>query len=767
MPASVRYEWLMPKPLPPRGQILDCLAASARPLHARELAEQLQVREAQVTRLLDLLDLLCVEGAVIRRSGQRFTLKSRREGQSERWAGILTVNPRGFGFVASAGRPDVYVAAEGIGAGLHGDTVTVAIVNKSSRGVEGHIESIQVRRNPRVAGTIRRRRNSLWLEPDDTRLRGPIVLQPSEVQAKDGMAAIAEITRFPESAQENPEGILVSVLGLPGDPNVEVAKILAREQIVEEHPPDAMKEAEAAAARLQRCNLQGRRDLRAIPLPTIDPEEARDHDDAIWVERNEKGFRAYVAIADVAEYVQPESALDGEASSRGCTLYLPDRAVPMLPAALAADLCSLLPEQERLCLCVIADLDMKGQLISFEVVEGVMRSAAMLTYGGVALALGFTTEGARSVQAEALRPGLRVLDELAKKLRKGRLRRGALDLNLPEAHVLLNESTGAPTNVVRRAKDPGVKRAYQMVEELMLLANELVAQWLSSRRSLGIYRVHATPDPEKLERLGQVAQQLGVRVDLEALQDPLGLSRWLGSISEHPRRAVLESTALRSLKQAFYDIVNIGHFGLASDAYLHFTSPIRRYPDLVVHRIVKGLLRGAQPNASPSAVETLRKIATHASARERASMEVEREVVDVYRVVLMRDKVGEEFDGTVTAAVGSGLFVSLDEPFVDVLVRLEGLGPDRYELTGDELGVVGVRSGDRVSVGERIRVVIEDVSIVRRQVTARRVVLSDLRGKRAHLPRDAQGRELRPLKAKSRVGAKPHAGKPARKTRKR
>jgi len=730
----------------------------------RELAEQLGVREPQYSRLVDLLDLLCVEGLVARR-GQRFTVKNRGEAQQEQWTGILTVNPRGFGFVASAGRPDVYVPANGIGGAMHGDTVQVAVLNKTSRGVEGQVVAVESRRNPRVAGTLRRRRNNLWLEPDDTRLRGPIVLQPTEIQSKDGLAAIAEITRFPDTAAENPEGILISVLGAPGDPNVEVAKILAREQIVEEHPPAAIQEAEASAARLQRCNLQGRRDLRDVPLPTIDPEEARDHDDAIWVERIDKGYRAYIAIADVAEYVQPDSALDTEASGRGCTLYLPDRAVPMLPAALAADLCSLLPEKERLCLCVIAELDTKGDVISFEVVEAVMRSAAMLTYGGVALALGFTTEGARSLQAEALRPGLRVLDDLARKLRRARLRRGALDLNLPEAQVLLDETTGAPLNVVRRARDPGVKRAYQMVEELMLLGNELVAQWLSSRRSLGVYRVHAAPDPEKLERLGNVAQQLGVRVDLEELQDPLGLSRWLASISEHPRRAVLESIALRSLKQAFYDIVNIGHFGLASDAYLHFTSPIRRYPDLIVHRTVKSLLRGARPDTGPTAVENLRKIATHASVRERAAMEVEREVVDVYRVVLMRNKVGDEFEGTATAVVGSGIFVSLDEPFVDVLVRLEGLGPDRYELTGDDLGIVGARSGERISVGDRIRVIIEDVSIARRQVTARRVVLPAARGKRGRTEREGNRPGFKGSKAKTGREPKPRAVKASGKSR--
>ena len=757
----------MSKPLPPRGQILACLAATTRPLHARDVAEQLNVNEAQYSRLLDLLDLLCIEGAVVRRPGQRFTLKARPDRLRDRWTGILSVNPRGFGFVAAAGRPDVYVAPDGIGGALHGDTVNVAIVNQTARGFEGHIDSIVSRRNPRVAGTLRRRRGSQWLEPDDSRLRGPIVLLPSEIQGKDGVAAIAEIKRFPESATENPEGILIAVLGTSGDPNVEVAKILAREQIEEEHPAAAIQEAEAAAARILRLSLQGRRDLREIPLPTIDPEEARDHDDALWVERIDKGYRAYVAIADVAEYVQPESALDAEASSRGCTLYLPDRAVPMLPGALAADLCSLLPEKERLCLCVIADLNQKGEVISFEVVEAVMRSAAMLTYGGVALALGFTAEGARSVQAEALRPGLRILDELARKLRKARLRRGALDLDLPEAQVLLDEASGAPTAITRRARDPGVKRAYQMVEELMLLGNELVAEWLSERRSLGVYRVHAAPDPEKLERLGRVAERLGVKVDLEQLQDPLGLSRWLSSIAEHPKRTVLESLALRSLKQAFYDIVNIGHFGLAADAYLHFTSPIRRYPDLVVHRLVKGLLRGTKLDNSPEAVERLRSVATHASLRERSAMEVEREVVDLYRAVFMRDKVGDEFEGTVTAIVGSGVFVALDEPFVDVMVRLEGLGPDRYEVSDDDLSVIGLRSGDRISLGDRMQVVIDDVLIARRQVSARRLIPVLPRGKRG---RDAGRRAATHstnAKSMSRRGQQPRAGKPASRKAKR
>jgi len=648
--------------------------------------------------------------------------RPRKNGSSEAWDGALSLNPRGFGFVAAAGHDDVFIPPEAIGAGLHGDVVTVAITGRSPRGLEGRVERIVKRRNPRVAGVLRRRGKSTWLEPDDSRVRGPIVLHGAPKGAADGAAAVATITRFPEFPDENPEGELIDVLGTPGDPNVEVQKILIREQVEEQHTDAAVREAEAMAARLYRAAAAGRRDLRNVPLPTIDPEDARDHDDAVWVERHGDGYRAWVAIADVSEYVQPGTALDEEALSRGCTIYLPDRAIPMLPAALAADLCSLLPEQERLTVCVIADLDAEGDLKEFEIVEGVMRSHAMLTYGGVARALGFTDKGPESTQAEALKKDLRVLDDLAKKLRKKRMARGALDLDLPEARVVLDPDTGAPVDVVRRAQDPGIKRAYSMIEELMLLANELVARFLGQRRAPAVYRVHGKPDPEKLEKLGLVARKLGVEVDLDALADPRGVSRFLAKIQKHPRRTVLEMLLLRSLKQAVYDVANVGHFGLASEAYVHFTSPIRRYPDVEIHRAVKHLIRGGKPNTTAAALEALASAATRASTRERAAMEIEREVVDLHRALLMRDRIGETFEGTVSALVGSGVYVALDAPYVDVLVRFEALGPDRYEAGEDQISVVGARSGDTISLGDRMLVTVEDVAILRRAVYARRIV---------------------------------------------
>jgi ribonuclease R len=648
--------------------------------------------------------------------------KSSPSRPSRTFEGLLTMNPRGFGFVAGgAGSDDVYVPPDAIGGALHGDRVMVTVVAQSDRGLEGRIEKVVKRRSPRVAGVLRRRGKSSWLEPDDSRLRGPIVLSDPGKQAKDGDAAVVSITRFPDFQDENPEGDLVMVLGAPGEPTVEIAKILVREDVREQHSEGALREAETFAQQLQGQSHAGRTDLRQIPLPTIDPEDARDHDDAVWVERHGDGYRAWIAIADVSEFVQPGSELDEEALSRGCTVYLPTRAIPMLPTALAADLCSLLPERERLCLCVIADLDPNGVLKSYDIVEGVMRSAAMLTYGGVARTLGFSETPPKSAAAEAFKKDLKVMDELTRKLRKSRMNRGALDLDLPEARVLVDPTTGAPTDVVRRAQDPGVKRAYSMIEELMLLANEAVALWLGNRKAPTVYRIHGPPDEGKLERLGEVAERLGVEFDPDAMKEPLGVSRFLQRIQKHERKQVLEMLLLRSLKQAAYDTTNIGHFGLASKNYVHFTSPIRRYPDVQVHRAVKAILRGTKPDTSPAAREALQLSATLSSARERAVMDIEREVVDLYRCLLMREHVGETFEGTVSALVGSGAFISLDAPFVDVLVRYEAMGPDQYNLSDDELSVVGARSGDTISLGDRLLVTIEDVAILRRQTYGRRI----------------------------------------------
>ncbi|HLK45356.1 MAG TPA: RNB domain-containing ribonuclease, partial [Acidimicrobiales bacterium] len=347
------------------------------------------------------------------------------------------------------------------------------------RGAEGAIEAVLERGTKRVAGTLHRKGKSAWLEPDDTRVRGPIVLPrkidtegPGGNSGNDGDAVVVAITRWPESTDENPEGRIETVLGRPGELSVEAAKILVLEGIDEPHSTAAVREAEAYGAEVPQAMMAGREDLRHLPLPTIDPEDARDHDDAVWVERSAGGgYRAWIAIADVSTYVTPGTALDDEARARGCSVYLPDRAIPMLPRALSSNLCSLLPDVDRLCLCVEAEIDPSGRVTKSRLIRGVMRSQAKLTYGGVARALGLSGEAKREPAAEQMVDGLRVAYELSRILRSRRMERGALDFELPEAKVVLDEAR-EPIDVVRRAGDEGVKKAYQLIEELMLFANE-------------------------------------------------------------------------------------------------------------------------------------------------------------------------------------------------------------------------------------------------------------------------------------------------------
>jgi ribonuclease R len=728
----------MPARLPTRAEILELLGADPRPLHAREIAARLRVSEVDYLGLQRLLDDLSFEGVLVPRPGQRFKLSgaAERTRGAER-DGLLTVHPRGFGFVASLGEAgdDVFVAPEAMGGAMHGDKVRVRIRARGARGPEGEVVDVLERGMKRVAGTLRRRGKSAWLEPDDTRVRGPIVLPraidvagPEGNSGNDGDAVVVAITRWPAVHDENAEGRIETVLGRPGTLSVEAAKILVLEGVGEPHSEQAVAEAEAFGPEVPEAMKAGREDLRHVPLPTIDPEDARDHDDAVWVERTDhdghdgrSGYRAWIAIADVSTYVTPGTALDEEAKERGCSVYLPDRALPMLPRALSSNLCSLLPDVDRLCLCADVELDADAHVVKSRLVRGVMRSAAKLTYGGVARALGLSGEAKREPKADEMVEGLRVAYELSRKLRARRMSRGALDFELPEAKVVLHEQTREPIDVTRRATDAGVKKAYQLIEELMLLGNEIVARWSQERDVPTIYRVHPPPDEQKLDRFAAMCATLGIDFDMEDTRDPKRLGDLLKSFADHPLAPVLNSLLLRSMKQATYDVANVGHFGLASKAYLHFTSPIRRYPDLIVHRVVHQVLSGEQVRRDEQARETLAEAALASSIAERRAMEVERAIVDLYRTFMMKDHLGERFEGTVTAVVGSGVFVQLDAPFVDVLVRLEDLGADRYEVDDEGLRVVAARSGDVVALGDRVVVEVTDAAILRRTVYAKRV----------------------------------------------
>ncbi|HJL01091.1 MAG TPA: ribonuclease R [Polyangiaceae bacterium LLY-WYZ-15_(1-7)] len=684
---------------------------------------RLGVAKSRKDEMLDVLDELHALGLVTEMPGHRFRIKKQMpppppvaaEGTIE---GVLTMNPRGFGFVSTDdGGDDVFIPPGAMGAALHGDRVEI-IARPSPKGREGTVISVLQRRPERFTGTLERQGKQYVIQPDDPRLRAPVLLlgKPPKKKGSD-QAIVARLARFPQGPDDLAAAEIVENLGVRGMTTVEVTKIKIRENVVEEFPEDVKEEAAAFPDRVPQRDKKGREDLRDVDLCTIDPFDARDHDDALFCERTKDGYRVVICIADVSHYVRPGTRLDEEALARSCSIYLPDRAIPMLPPELSSHLASLVPNKDRLCMGVEAELSKTGIVKHYRLFEGVMRSRGKLTYEGVARALDLTDEGPRQPAAEKRVDNLSALLELTRKLRKRRLRRGALDFDLPEPKVLLDDENVEPIDCRESRSDPGVREAYRMVEEMMLLANELVAGELKRQGVPAIYRVHGKPDEKKIGTFAQLASALGHDIDAEQARDPKQLSKFLRKIEGRDEAPVLRYLLLRAMQQASYDTNgDVGHFGLAAKDYLHFTSPIRRYPDMVVHRVVKKLLRGEAIDGA-TMLPKMRKAAAEASRLERRAMQVERDVVQLYRTILMRDRVGEEFEGRVSTVDHYGFRVALDDPYVEAMVPVNRL-QDYYEL--DELGIrlIGLRSGRMFSMGDRVTVRIENVNVPEREITA-------------------------------------------------
>ncbi|MEM9191405.1 MAG: VacB/RNase II family 3'-5' exoribonuclease, partial [Myxococcota bacterium] len=579
-----------------------------------------------------------------------------------------------------------------------------------------------------------------WIDPDDPRLRGPMgVVGKIPRDARPGDQVVAEVIRYPASPEDLPEVRVVDVLGLPGVTEVEVQKLKLRDGVIEGFEADVQAEAEAFPTRVTQSERRGREDLRDLELCTIDPVDARDHDDAVWADRRSDGsYRLVVAIADVSHYVQPGTAIDRAARERGCSIYLPDRAIPMLPAELSSNLASLQAKKDRLTLAVDMDIGPNGGVRSYRFVEGLMRSRADLTYEGVARALGLTDGVDRQREAEGRRDQLQVLLDLSRILRTRRNRRGTLDFDLPEGRVRFDDA-GEPIDVYRTKADAGVRQTYQLVEEFMLLCNEVVAKDLSDRGVPAVYRVHGPPDEEKILRFVQLAHALGYDLDPEQALQTKSLSKFLRKMQGSPRSGALSYLLLRAMQQATYDTTNIGHFGLGAKHYLHYTSPIRRYPDLQVHRVVRAVARGEALD-HPKLRHELKLSAVAASRLERRAMQLERDVMNLYRVIIMRDRVGEEFDAAVGGVAAHGLYATLDEPFVDTLCPVETLGAG-FEMDNYGLALRNARTGANWTLGQGVRVRLEEASIERRELVA--TMLSEPKEGQPDEPRRGRGRGRR------------------------
>jgi ribonuclease R len=628
----------------------------------------------------------------------------------------------GYGFVEVLGRAaerfprDILIPGGMEGEALHGDRVTVEIIRRDlrARRFVGRITAVTGRVHEQVIGTLERSRSGWLLVPENELLPPVELIGPDVPQGADaGRVALLRLTRPPTPTQP-PGGELAEVLGAADDPEVQFLSIALEHGLRIEFPPEVVAEAERLPTDPSAADFAGRQDLRHLPFVTIDGETARDFDDAVCLERlSGDGARLWVAIADVAHYVRPGSALDAETARRGTSVYFPDRAIPMLPPQLSSQLCSLNPQRERLVLVAEMIYDSGGHRQEARFYRGVIRSQARLTYTRVAAVLSDAdTPDIRAWRLElaALIPQLREMLALMRVLYRNRLGAGSLDLDLPEALIDLSEE-GRSIGVRLLERND----AHRLIEEFMLEANRAVATFLRDQQVPLPYRIHEPPDADDIDDLNQFLQAFGVTVQYDRHVEPRDVQRLLSQLQAHRLARVLSRQVLRSLKQAQYATANVGHFGLAFPIYCHFTSPIRRYPDLLVHRQLGRLFDGHIEEAC-AAAEVLEAASVHSSQCEREAMEAERAMLDLKKAEFMLNHLLEPQPGTIVSVVSFGVFVELDAFPVEGLVRVDDLTDDRYSFIEAERALKGLRSRRRFRLGDRVLVEATNVSLRRRQI---------------------------------------------------
>lgn len=669
-----------------------------------------------------------VESSVASSSASKPTRKPsrRRDGDDPRIVqGKLLVNPAGFAFVDRGnGEPSIFVPPPERNAGMDGDQVIVSWW-PGARGPEGSVRSVVSRARTRVTGVLRRQGRRLFLEPDDPRVLGEADVIGG-TDSEPGMVVVASIVDYPDPWNDSFSVTVERTLGEPGSLATEEERILVEHGVNPQLPQSVLDAAELVPTRVLKSDRESRADMREYDFMTIDPPDARDFDDAVCVELLGKDprrakMRVHVAVADVSHYVHEGDIFDVEARNRYFSCYLPARVIPMLPMPLSAGICSLVPKKERCAMVVSFDLDPSGRMGEAEVAAAVIKSKARLTYDQVAGHL----SGERPL-ADEVGERVTMLRAASDRLRQARLRRGAVELHLPETKVILDEDDRERVrDVVQSRQDEEMKRAYNLIEELMVAANEGVGRLAVKHRLPVVYRVHDRPDEARIERFTQVAGLLGVDVEPESLRSFKGFAKLLERIEGHDRRAPLNSLLLRTLAQAEYSTHNLGHFALASDAYVHFTSPIRRYPDLISHRVLKAYLRQIGGNAGPDPVPRMPVMrdssaqAEQASEKERGVTQAERDAKSLLCAAFMRDRIGDRFEGSVSGMSQGGLYVTLDAPAVDGMVRRSQIEREfREKFEVDEMGAVmtGVKSGRTLAVGDRLVVEVTGVSMQRRQI---------------------------------------------------
>ncbi len=678
------------QPLPSREFIRQVLEHEGRPLSFGSLAGLLSIKEDELPLFQRRLGAMARDGDLMQNRREEWCLPSKLD----LLRGKVQGHPDGFGFVTpEEGGEDLFLSPKEMHQVLNGDRVLVRVSGIDRRGRrEGKIVEVLERGLKTVVGRYYQEHGVGFLVAENRRINQDILI-PREhaANAQHGQVVTAEIIGWPSKHSEA-IGKIIEVLGDFTGPGMEIEIALRKHDLPHVFPPEVETQAKKLPKKVLKKDWEGREDLTQVPLVTIDGETARDFDDAVYCEKQGRGWRLVVAIADVSHYVKPGEPLDSEGYSRGNSVYFPRRVIPMLPEELSNGLCSLNPQVERLCMVCDVNIDAQGNLNDYRFYPAVMFSHARLTYEQV---WGWLSgESNPGKEHKALMPHLQNLEKLFHLLLKNRQKRGAIDFESAETRMFFDDA-GKITRIAPVQRND----AHKLIEECMLAANTCAADFLLRQHIPGLYRIHEGPTPEKLQALrgfmGEFGLQLGGGDDPQA-RDYAAL---LEKIKPRPDAQLLQTVMLRSLKQAMYSPDNAGHFGLAYDHYTHFTSPIRRYPDLLVHRAIKAGLKKEKPAKQP-----LAEIGMHCSATERRADEATRDVEAWLKTYYMRDHIGNVYEGTVSSTTSFGIFVALDEIFVEGLVHVTELGQDYFHYDQTKHWLIGERTGKRFRLGDRVTV---------------------------------------------------------------
>ncbi|HEX5126868.1 MAG TPA: ribonuclease R [Rhodocyclaceae bacterium] len=737
-------------PLPSREYIEQILAEAGKPMNVEELGRVLDISSDEYEHFARRLGAMERAGQLMRNRAGDYILPNK----ADLIRGRVEGHPDGFGFlVPDDGSADIFLGPKAMREVLHGDRVLVRVVGADQRGrPEGKIIEILERANTRIIGRVVVEHGVIFVAPENRRINQDILLSPgSRTKPKAGEIVMVELLQQP-SANSQPIGKIVEVLGTYTDPGMEIEIALRKHDLPFEFSAEVKAEAKKLPDEVRKKDWAGREDIRHLPLVTIDGETARDFDDAVYCERQGRGakstFRLLVAIADVSHYVQPGSALDADALARGNSVYFPRRVIPMLPEKLSNGLCSLNPQVDRLCMVCDMEISAGGAIKQFRFYPSVMFSHARLTYNKVAAAL-YDKDDAALAEVGPLLPQLENLDALFRVLLTARAKRGAIDFETIETRMVFNDD-GKIERIVQEKRND----AHRLIEECMLAANVCASEFLQKNKHPALYRVHEGPKAEKLENLRNFLAEFGLGLGGGDSPTASDYAKVVDKIKGRDDAALIQTVMLRSLQQAVYSPDNVGHFGLAYEAYTHFTSPIRRYPDLLVHRAIKAVLTRTKYKPVTGPVELLKDtrrnknkregkqvdvprevkkpvsggadqiwedIGMHCSMTERRADEASRDVESWLKCFYMQDHVGEEYTGSITAAVAFGIFVTLDELFVEGLVHISELGKDYFHYDDARHELLGERSGQRYRLSDRVTVQVARVDVENRKIDFRLV----------------------------------------------